>query len=689
MLGNFGLDRAIEPKGAVPVTAWKLDNQTAVRPDELRISVERIHVERDSFHQICSECSYEPERVKHKIMDLVEKRGKLHNPFTNGGGILYGTVTAIGHRFPGDRQMKVGDQIIVTATAAGIPLLLEEIREIDFHYGGLLVKGEATLFETTHIIHRPEGLSLNYTMAALDEASVFEAINEAVQEDMEVMLIGRDLTAMLLYAGSLRGLYGSKISILGVMDTEVLRNFDRMEIEALLECCIDRLFLTDISKPVESYETLYEMTGKPVDITINTEDLTGSETLSVLITKPKGSIFFTNLQAGYSTAVLVAESMEKELRTYTLDQYAESCLESSLTAVNYMKPHLEKLNRIYQKQEQRGKLPERKIKEAYSKKTVKMDDFVFRSPVTRQMIDEVINIAGYDCNAIIQGETGVGKEKILELIHKNSARKNQPCIKINCATIQETLAESEFFGYEAGAFTGAQATGKRGYFELANHGVLFLDEIGQLSLQMQSKLLRVLQENQFYRIGGTRQLSVNVRVICANNIPLKALVKKGLFREDLYYRLNICTIHVPPLRERTEDIPALAEYFLTAYNRKYGTQKYFSAEGLKRLCHYHWPGNVRQLENGVHRMIIGNKMDLLDEEQVNQVLEDDLYRELVLDIEKILENGERFSFKDIVESQEKKLIAYALKKEGTTRKAAEFLSMTQAQLARKKLKYEL
>lgn len=318
-----------------------------------------------------------------------------------------------------------------------------------------------------------------------------------------------------------------------------------------------------------------------------------------------------------------------------------------------------------------------------------MDDFVFRSPVTRQMIDEVVNIAGYDCNVIIQGETGVGKEKILELIHKNSVRKNQPCIKINCATVQETLAESEFFGYEAGAFTGAQATGKRGYFELANHGVLFLDEIGQLSLQMQSKLLRVLQENQFYRIGGTQQLSVNVRVICANNIPLKELVKKGVFREDLYYRLNICTIHVPPLRERTEDIPALAEHFLTVYNRKYGTQKYFSAEGLKRLCHYHWPGNVRQLENGVHRMIIGNRMDLLDEEQINQVIEDDLYRELVLDIEKILENGERFSFKDIVESQEKKLIAYALKKEGTTRKAAEFLSMTQAQLARKKLKYEL
>ena len=153
----------------------------------------------------------------------------------------------------------------------------------------------------------------------------------------------------------------------------------------------------------------------------------------------------------------------------------------------------------------------------------RIEDFVFMSPVTADLVDNALNVAKYDCNVIIQGETGVGKERILDLIHQNSERKGKPCVKINCATIQENLAESEFFGYEKGSFTGAAATGKEGYFELANNGTLFLDEIGSLPLAMQSKLLRVLQENSFYRVGGTKPKNVNVRVICANNIPLKKI----------------------------------------------------------------------------------------------------------------------------------------------------------------------
>lgn len=178
------------------------------------------------------------------------------------------------------------------------------------------------------------------------------------------------------------------------------------------------------------------------------------------------------------------------------------------------------------------------------------------------MIEKVLNIAQYDCNIVIQGETGVGKEKVFNLIHQNSPRKGKPCVRINCATIPENLAESEFFGYENGAFTGAQKDGKEGYFEMANNGTLFLDEIGSLSLTMQSKLLRVLQESTFYRLGGTEQIKINVRVVCANNVPLKKLIEERKFREDLYYRLNICLIEVPPLRERQEDIECLSEAFL-------------------------------------------------------------------------------------------------------------------------------
>ncbi len=166
-------------------------------------------------------------------------------------------------------------------------------------------------------------------------------------------------------------------------------------------------------------------------------------------------------------------------------------------------------------------------------------------------------------------------------------------MKINCATIQENLAESEFFGYEAGAFTGAQATGKKGYFELANGGILFLDEVGALSLNLQSKLLRVLQENQFYRVGGTVPVNINVRVICANNVPLRQLVEQGRFREDLYYRLNICTITVPPLRDRKEDIVALAAAFLENYCNRYGTDKEFD---LRRS--YSWRNTTGPVMSG-------------------------------------------------------------------------------------------
>ena len=319
----------------------------------------------------------------------------------------------------------------------------------------------------------------------------------------------------------------------------------------------------------------------------------------------------------------------------------------------------------------------------------RIEDFVFASPVMADVVDMALNVARYDCNVIIQGETGAGKEKILDLIHQNSSRKGKPCVKINCATIQENLAESEFFGYEKGAFTGAQASGKQGYFELANNGILFLDEIGSLPLSMQSKLLRALQENAFYRVGGTEQKTVNVRVICANNIPLKKLVDEGKFREDLYYRLNICLIEVPPLRKRPEDIACLAETFMRKYSHKYGIEKTFSQEAEDALCRYHWPGNVRELENTVHRLYITAGSSVIEGEEVDDLLNDSFYDDLMIDLKKDLRGMEAIDFNYIMEEQERKLISYALKREKTTRKAADFLNIPQATLARKKIKYDL
>jgi transcriptional regulator with PAS, ATPase and Fis domain len=283
---------------------------------------------------------------------------------------------------------------------------------------------------------------------------------------------------------------------------------------------------------------------------------------------------------------------------------------------------------------------------------------------------------------LILGETGVGKEKLLTLIHNNSERKLNPCVRINCAAIPENLAESEFFGYESGAFTGSSPGGKAGYFEIAHNGILFLDEVGLLPLNIQIKLLRVLQENQFFRIGGQKQTDVNVRVVCASNVSLRELVESGKFREDLYYRLNICEIKIPPLRERPDDITELAEYFLERYNRSYNLQQQFTITAMNAMLAYAWPGNVRELENAVHRIIISSKNDQIDAADVHAALNRNPHSGEAADEEDL-------GLVNTMTHYERRLIEDALKRWKSTRKAAAHLGISQSQLMRKKQKYNI
>jgi transcriptional regulator with PAS, ATPase and Fis domain len=304
------------------------------------------------------------------------------------------------------------------------------------------------------------------------------------------------------------------------------------------------------------------------------------------------------------------------------------------------------------------------------------------------VLDEALNVSRYDCNVLILGETGVGKEKLLTIIHKNSERKLNPCVRINCAAIPENLAESEFFGYEAGAFTGSSPGGKPGYFEIANNGILFLDEVGLLPLNIQVKLLRVLQENQFFRIGGQKQTDVNVRVVCASNVSLRELVESGKFREDLYYRLNICELKIPPLRERPDDITELAEYFLEHYNRSYNLQKRFSVATMDAMLAYAWPGNVRELENAVHRLVINSRDDQIDETDVFATLNRNPYgNEQAATVE--LSDKEGCGLAGAMTHYEREIIEGALKRWKSTRKAAAHLGISQSQLMRKKQKYNI
>jgi len=234
------------------------------------------------------------------------------------------------------------------------------------------------------------------------------------------------------------------------------------------------------------------------------------------------------------------------------------------------------------------------------------------SPHMRAIQTVIENIADTDATVLIRGESGVGKDLVARAIHAASTRRDGPFVKVNCAAIPSELLESELFGHEKGAFTGAHRR-KPGQFEYANTGTLFLDEIAELPLALQAKLLHVLQDFRFTRVGGNGVIDVDARVIAATNRDLERAIDRGEFREDLYYRLNVVEIHVPPLRERREEIPLLVSAFLSRFNEQYGRKKQLAPETLARLMEHSWSGNVRELENAIRRMVV-----LADGEQAFQ-----------------------------------------------------------------------
>ena len=236
------------------------------------------------------------------------------------------------------------------------------------------------------------------------------------------------------------------------------------------------------------------------------------------------------------------------------------------------------------------------------------------SPKMEEVKNTIEQVADTNVTVLVRGESGTGKEVVARMIYGNSTRRDKPFVKVNCAAIPSELLESELFGYEPGAFTGANRQ-KLGKFEQANYGTIFLDEISEMHPALQAKLLHVLQDGEFARLGGKRDIAVDVRVLAATNKPLEKAVEEGLFREDLFYRLNVVTIHIPPLRERREEIPVFLEFFLRKYSEYYGKQPPpFSDYAVSRIMEYAWPGNIRELENLVKRyVIVGNESQIIRE----------------------------------------------------------------------------
>lgn len=305
------------------------------------------------------------------------------------------------------------------------------------------------------------------------------------------------------------------------------------------------------------------------------------------------------------------------------------------------------------------------------------ENFIGNSLETQQIMKMVQQVAGLDVTVLITGETGSGKEVVSNEIYLNSARKNGSFIKVNCAAIPANLLEAELFGYARGAFTGATSTGKTGLFELADKGTILLDEIGDMPMELQSKLLRVIQHKEVTKIGGTKPIKLDVRILSSTNCDLKELVKQGRFREDLYYRLNVFPIHIPPLRSRLDDIEPLARHFLEIYNLKYSKNAQIESLGFEMLRQYSWPGNIRELQNIIERLVIVSEADgVISNEQIGNLLNihPSYMSELVV---------EEMGLKEIVNNIEKKTIEKALALCGSTRKAAKVLKVDQSTIVKK------
>ena len=396
---------------------------------------------------------------------------------------------------------------------------------------------------------------------------------------------------------------------------------------------------------------------------------------------------FANLINNLNIALYITESMSKPLCVRCAEGYLKEYDIFDMEIVREMAPYLkdaEFIEPVYRDIEEPETNP---FSKGIFEKTM-MEDFVCRSKVMGQVLEEMMKVSRYDCNVIIFGDTGVGKEKAANIIQKNSTRKMQPFVKINCGAISPSLIESEFFGYEKGAFTGASAGGKKGYFELATNGVIFLDEIGELPLEMQAKLLRAIQDGEFYRVGGTSPVKTNVRIISATNKDLEKLVEEGSFRRDLYYRLNVVPIRIPSLAERTDDIPALVSHFLEKYGQKFGVKREIDDNAIEYLKQQQWPGNIRELENMVQRLIISSQGETITLMDVVKEKHGELF-EYLPDEETDEVQQSEINLQKAVEEYECGLIKYAYEKYGSTRKAAKAIGISQTQMVRKKKKYNL
>lgn len=449
------------------------------------------------------------------------------------------------------------------------------------------------------------------------------------------------------------------------------------ELDSIIECSYDGIYITDGEANTIKINNAYEsITGlKRAEVLgRNMKDLEKegviSQSATLLVLKNRKT---TTIQQEFKTGVKVLVSSNP-----IFDKNGKIIM---------VVTNVRDVTQLYELKEQLQKNKEITLKyvseiEEMRTQLLNTSEIVAEDHKTIEIIQLANRIAKVDTTILMLGETGAGKDQIAKHIHKVSKRSKKQFIKVNCGAVPASLIESEFFGYEKGAFTGANKEGKIGLFEMASGGTIFLDEVGELPMDMQVKLLRVLQEMEVVRIGGTKPIKIDVRVLAATNRDLEDMIKKKQFREDLYYRLNVIPLYIPPLRERKHDILPLINFFLTQLNKKYNFNKIFASDALNCMYEYNWPGNVRELKNIVERAVIMSEDD--------KIKRSDLPKNIIGSNGMIVTLNtfeEGINLKETLDAIEKKLIKKAYDKYGNVRAAAKSLGIDASTFVRKRQKY--
>ncbi len=456
------------------------------------------------------------------------------------------------------------------------------------------------------------------------------------------------------------------------------------ELEDILEASHDGLFISDGHGNVMMVNRAWEricgisrdfVVGKNAQDLVNQKFYTESSVMAAISARKPTTIMLEMTRGGKIGQKIMATAIPILDKCGGIKRVVANIRD--ITEILYLKELLGKtreLNEIYA-----AELEQMRVRQV-----IKNRNIIARSRATRNILQMAAQVARVDSTVLITGESGVGKEVMADIIHDLSQRSKGPLIKINCGSIPETLLESELFGYETGAFTGARKQGKRGMFEMAQEGTLFLDEIGDLSFNLQAKLLRALQDHEIMRVGGLKPIPIDVRIVAATNKDLEKMVEQGVFRNDLYYRLNVVTIKVPPLRDRKEDIPLLTLRFVEKINVKYSFDKRISPDVIDGFLMYPWPGNIRELENITERMLVMTEEKEISIRHVPACIRN----HIILSGERPVSLG-LMHLKEAVERTERQLIEQALKKHGSTRKVARALAINQSTVVRKIRRYGL